>query len=94
MTARRSREPLRTCVGCRRVRAKRELVRIVRAPDGVLVADRKGAGRGAYVCHDPACLESAGPRLGGALRTSTIDFGNVDFQALTGSLRSGERLGV
>ena len=88
MAARRSREPLRTCVGCRRVRAKRELVRIVRAPDGLLVADRDGAGRGAYVCPDQECLERARPRLGGALRAS-----NVDFTTLTDPM-SGERLVV
>ena len=89
MAARRSREPLRTCVGCRRVRAQRELVRIVRAPGGLLVADRDGAGRGAYVCPGGDCLERARPRLGGALRGSNIDFGNVDFTTL-----DGERLVV
>jgi predicted RNA-binding protein YlxR (DUF448 family) len=89
VAARRSREPLRTCVGCRRVRAKRELVRIVRAPNGLLVTDREGAGRGAYVCPDAECLERAQPRLGGALRT-----GNVDFTTLIGPVWSGERLVV
>jgi predicted RNA-binding protein YlxR (DUF448 family) len=89
MAARRSREPLRTCVGCRRVRAKRELVWIVRAPGGLLVADRGGAGRGAYVCPEPECLERARPRLGGALRT-----GNVDFTALDDRLMAGEQLVV
>jgi len=74
VAARPSREPLRTCVGCHRVRAKRELVRIVRAPGGPLVVDREGAGRGAYVCPDADCLERARPRLGGALRASNVDF--------------------
>jgi len=74
VAARRSREPLRTCVGCRRVRGKHELVRIVRAPGGLLVADRNAAGRGAYVCPGAECLERARPRLGGALRTSNVDF--------------------
>jgi len=69
-------------VGCRRVRAKRELVRIVRAQDGLLVADKDGAGRGAYVCPEGDCLERARPRLGGALRAGNIDFGNVDPAAL------------
>lgn len=79
MEARRSREPLRTCVGCRRVRAKREMVRIVRTSDGVIV-DRSGgaAGRGAYVCPEPSCLARAKERLAGALRTT-----NVDFRAIT-----------
>ncbi len=53
--------PLRTCVGCRQVRPKRELVRIVHGSDGQIVLDETGkqAGRGAYVCPNPACWEVA-----------------------------------
>ena len=45
-------------MACRTVRAKRELVRVVRSPEGMLSVDLRGkaAGRGAYVCADPACL--------------------------------------
>jgi len=51
--------PQRTCVACRSVRAKRELVRIVRSPGGELSVDLRGkaAGRGAYCDPDPACLD-------------------------------------
>ncbi len=51
--------PQRTCVACRTVRAKRELVRVVRAPTGELSVDLRGkaAGRGAYLDPDPGCLE-------------------------------------
>lgn len=51
--------PQRTCVACRTVRPKRELVRIVRAPTGELSVDLRGkaAGRGAYLDPDPGCLE-------------------------------------
>jgi predicted RNA-binding protein YlxR (DUF448 family) len=51
--------PRRTCVGCREVREKRQLVRLVRRPEGVVVVDRTGSvpGRGAYVCGDPRCVE-------------------------------------
>lgn len=51
--------PQRTCVACRSVRAKRDLVRIVRAPSGELAVDLRGkaAGRGAYLDPDAACLE-------------------------------------
>jgi predicted RNA-binding protein YlxR (DUF448 family) len=52
-------EPVRTCLGCRRRRPKRELVRLVRAGDGRVSADARGAGRGAYVCRDTECLERA-----------------------------------
>jgi hypothetical protein len=53
--------PLRTCVACRTTRPKRELVRIVRAPDGSVTLDTTGrlAGRGAYLCADGACWPTA-----------------------------------
>lgn len=53
--------PMRTCVGCRTSRPKRELVRVVRTPDGDVTVDPTGklSGRGAYVCPDVRCLERA-----------------------------------
>lgn len=53
--------PQRTCVGCGTVRDKRDLVRVVRGPDGTVSCDRTGKrpGRGAYVCDDAGCLEQA-----------------------------------
>jgi len=55
------RYPTRTCVVCRTERQKRELVRVVRAPDGSVALDRTGkaAGRGAYLCADGSCWSSA-----------------------------------
>ena len=55
------RVPDRTCVACRTVRPKRELLRIVRTPAGDVRADESGraAGRGAYVCRTEACLDKA-----------------------------------
>ena len=65
--------PLRTCVQCRQVRPKRELVRIVRTPQGCIEIDARGkaAGRGAYLCRDSACWEGAMTRgcLDHALKT-------------------------
>ena len=53
--------PQRSCVACRQVRAKSELVRIVRTPQGEVRLDTTGklAGRGAYICADLRCLEQA-----------------------------------
>ena len=53
--------PLRTCVACRTERPKRELVRVVRSPDGSVALDPTGrlAGRGAYLCADGACWSAA-----------------------------------
>ena len=53
--------PQRTCVGCQAKKAKKQLVRIVRTPDGEIDIDPGGkrSGRGVYVCPDVACLEKA-----------------------------------
>ena len=58
---RRRHVPQRTCVVCRAERAKRELVRVVRTPDGAIKVDQTGkaSGRGAYLCVDPACWHKA-----------------------------------
>lgn len=51
--------PQRTCVACRQVKAKRELVRLVRISDGSVEVDPSGkkAGRGAYLCQGQECWE-------------------------------------
>ena len=53
--------PMRQCTGCREMKPKRELIRVVRAPDGSISLDFKGKapGRGAYVCRDMQCLKKA-----------------------------------
>jgi predicted RNA-binding protein YlxR (DUF448 family) len=49
------------CVACRRHDAKRGLIRLVRTPEGTVAIDPTGRrnGRGAYLCHEPACWEKA-----------------------------------
>ena len=53
--------PMRQCTGCREMKPKRDLIRVVRAPDGGIHMDLRGkaSGRGAYVCRDPECLKRA-----------------------------------
>ena len=53
--------PLRQCAGCREMKAKNELVRVVRAPEGEISLDFRGKapGRGVYVCPNLACLQRA-----------------------------------
>lgn len=54
--------PMRQCVGCREMKPKKELVRVVRAPEGGGISldfRGKAPGRGAYVCPDPVCLKKA-----------------------------------
>lgn len=50
--------PQRTCMGCQAKKDKRELVRIVRSPEGEISVDLTGKkpGRGAYICPDLECL--------------------------------------
>ena len=53
--------PLRKCTGCGEMKPKKELVRVVKGPDGDISLDLTGkkAGRGAYVCPDLTCLQEA-----------------------------------
>ena len=53
--------PMRQCVGCREMKPKKELIRVVRSPEGAVSLDFRGKlpGRGAYVCPDSACLARA-----------------------------------
>ena len=58
--------PMRMCVACRTMKPKRELMRVVRPPEGeeakpalLLDATGKANGRGAYLCADAACVERA-----------------------------------
>ena len=53
--------PIRQCMGCREQKAKNELLRVVRAPDGTVSLDFRGkaSGRGAYICRSADCLRRA-----------------------------------
>jgi predicted RNA-binding protein YlxR (DUF448 family) len=61
--------PIRSCAACRRRRPQAELVRVASEPGGTVSVDpwepetgrrrRRSAGRGAYVCPDPACVDRA-----------------------------------
>ena len=53
--------PLRRCTGCNESKPKKELVRVVRSPEGEISVDLVGKkpGRGAYLCPNPACLAKA-----------------------------------
>ncbi|MBL8055513.1 MAG: YlxR family protein [Anaerolineales bacterium] len=78
------RVPQRTCVGCRSVAAKRQLVRVVRAAEGQVHVDLTGkaAGRGAYVHDQRSCWEKA--LTSGALeRALKVNLNAADRAALT-----------
>lgn len=53
--------PLRMCTGCMEMKPKKELIRIVKTPEGELCVDLTGkkSGRGAYICKNIECFEKA-----------------------------------
>lgn len=59
--------PMRMCTGCREMKPKKELIRIVKTPEGEIKLDPTGRlnGRGAYICASQECLAKA--RKSGAL---------------------------
>lgn len=75
------RTPQRTCIACRTTGDKRELVRIVRTPEGRVLLDATGklAGRGAYLCRSVDCWGNATKKklLDRALRV-TVSSGDAD----------------
>ena len=64
---------MRMCLGCREMKPKKELIRIVRTVQGEIIVDPTGkkSGRGAYVCGNASCVDSAvrAERLSKALDT-------------------------
>ena len=66
--------PLRKCLGCNDMKPKKELIRIVRSPEGKVSIDKAGKapGRGCYICPSLKCLEAAikGKRVENALEMS------------------------
>lgn len=77
--------PQRTCVGCRTVNPKRQLVRLVRTADGRVVVDptSKAAGRGAYLHNRRACWMAAlgGTALDHALRMTVTEADRAALRA-------------
>lgn len=53
--------PMRQCIGCGEMKSKKELIRIIKTPEGEIVLDKTGRanGRGAYICNDVECFKKA-----------------------------------
>ena len=53
--------PMRMCLGCNEMKPKKELIRVVKTPEGEVTVDLTGkkSGRGAYICRNIECLEKA-----------------------------------
>lgn len=83
--------PMRQCVGCREMKEKRALIRVVKSPEGEVSLDFKGKkpGRGAYLCPDPVCLARA--RKSRALeRAFSAALPAEVYEALEGQMKAGE----
>lgn len=54
-------QPMRKCTGCGEHFPKKELIRVLRTPEGEILLDESGkkSGRGAYICKSAACLKKA-----------------------------------
>ncbi|MCR5584377.1 MAG: YlxR family protein [Lachnospiraceae bacterium] len=65
--------PMRKCTGCGAVKSKKELIRVLRTPEGEIKIDKTGRanGRGAYICDSVSCLEKAKKTGGLAKSLST-----------------------
>ncbi len=70
-------QPIRRCTGCGEHFPKKELVRVLRTPDGEIILDETGkkSGRGAYICKAQSCLKKArkARRLESSLECSIPD---------------------
>lgn len=83
--------PMRQCVGCREMKPKRELIRVVKSPEGEISLDFKGKkpGRGAYVCPAPGCLAKA--RKSRALeRAFSVSIPPEVYEALEAQMEAGD----
>ena len=83
--------PLRQCLGCREMKPKAELVRVVRSPDGTVSVDLRGKapGRGAYVCRSADCLKKA-LRSKALSRNLDVEIPPEIYDALTAQMEEAD----
>ena len=83
--------PMRQCLGCREMKPKKELIRVVRSPEGEITLDFKGKanGRGAYLCPDPACLRKA-TKARALERAFSAQVPDAVYESLSAQMERGE----
>ena len=82
--------PMRQCLGCREMKPKKELIRVVRSPEGEISLDFHGKkpGRGAYLCPAPECLKRI--RKSRALeRAFSLPIPDTVYDALDAEMKGG-----
>ena len=83
--------PMRQCLGCREMKPKGELIRVVRSPEGEISLDFRGKkpGRGAYLCPNPDCLARA--KKGRAIeRAFSMQVDPEVYTALEEQMKAGD----
>lgn len=83
--------PMRQCLGCREMKPKRELIRAVKSPEGVISLDFKGKapGRGAYICPNPECLKKA-IKAKALEKAFSAHIPDEVYEALSGQMEAGQ----
>jgi len=83
--------PMRQCLGCREMKPKGELIRVVRSPEGEISLDFKGKkpGRGAYVCPNEGCLAKA-KKARSLERAFSAPIDAQVYEALEAQMKAGE----
>lgn len=84
--------PMRMCIGCREMKPKRELIRIVKTPEGEIKLDLTGKlnGRGAYVCRCVDCLNKI-RKANGLSHTFSMKVESEIYDHLQRELESNEQ---
>ena len=82
---------MRQCLGCREMKPKKELIRVVRSPDGQISLDFRGKanGRGAYICPKNECLKKA-MKAKALERAFSASIPLEVFEALQAQMEAGE----
>lgn len=83
--------PERQCLGCREMKPKPELVRVVRSPEGAVSLDLRGKapGRGAYICPSADCLKKA-QRSKALSRSLGVEIPPAIFEALAAQMEAAD----
>ena len=83
--------PMRKCLGCGEMKPKKELIRIVRSPEGEISLDLTGkkSGRGAYICRDMACLKKV-RKSGRVARALECEIGTEVYDRMEAELVEGD----
>lgn len=83
--------PMRMCTGCREMKQKSVLIRVVKTPEGEIKLDMTGRlnGRGAYICKSPECLKKA-QKSGALSRAFGCEVPDGVFSEIEGELKGGQ----